>query len=107
MASKEIYLIMGMAAVTFGIRFVLFALADRITLPYIVKQSLKFIPPAVLTAITVPAVLMPEGSIDISLQNPYLIASLLATGVGLMTKNILITIIIGLVGFFLYQFLIF
>ncbi|MEJ2758724.1 MAG: AzlD domain-containing protein [Anaerolineales bacterium] len=107
MTGKELFLILGMAAVTFGIRFVLFALAELITFPGLVKQSLKYIPPAVLTAITVPAVLMPEGSIDISLRNPYLIAGLLAATAGILSKNLLVTILIGLVGFFLYQVILF
>ncbi len=103
MTSREIFLILGMAAVTFGIRFVLFALADRMTLPNLVERSLKFIPPAVLTAITVPAVLMPEGSLDISLGNSYLVAGVLATIAGILSKNLLITILVGLIGFFLYR----
>jgi len=103
LTSREIFLILGMAAVTFGIRFVLFALADRMTLPNLVERSLKFIPPAVLTAITVPAVLMPEGSLDISLGNSYLVAGVLATIAGILSKNLLITILVGLIGFFLYR----
>lgn len=107
MSSSELILIVGMAIVTFGIRFALFAFAERLTLPKVVEQSLKFIPPAVLTAITVPAVLMPEGQIDFSFQNPYLIAGILATAAGILSKNLLVTILVGLVGFFLYRLVVF
>lgn len=104
MTGNEVFLILGMAIVTFGIRFSLLAFADRITLPDMLKQSLKYIPPAVLTAITVPAVLMPGGEIRFSLENPYLIAGILATIAATVSKNLLITILIGLLAFFLAQF---
>lgn len=106
MTNTEIFMILGMALVTFGIRYVLLGLANRIDLPDILKESLKFIAPAVLTAITVPAVLMPSGSIDLSFQNPYLIAGGLALIAGIYSRNVLITIVVGLSGFFIYQVLI-
>ncbi|MCB2180090.1 AzlD domain-containing protein [bacterium] len=107
MTGKEIFLILGMAIVTFGIRFSLLAFADQIELPNLLKQSLKYIPPAVLTAITVPAVLMPEGQINISLENPYLIAGVFATGAAVLSKNLMTTILVGLLAFILVQFVIF
>jgi branched-subunit amino acid transport protein len=66
----------GMMAVTFGIRYALFAVADRIRMAPWLESALKFIPPAVLTAITVPAVLLPDGRLDVSPSNPYLVAAL-------------------------------
>jgi uncharacterized membrane protein len=50
MSSDEVSMIAGMVAVTFGIRYVLFAVADRIRLAPWIEGALKFIPPAVLTA---------------------------------------------------------
>lgn len=103
MNTSELILIGGMTLVTFGIRYFLLAFADRIELPNLLKDSLKFIAPAVLTAITVPAVLMPAGKFDISLDNPYLISGVMALFAGIISKNVLITIFIGLLTFFLYQ----
>jgi len=103
MTSQEVVLILGMAFVTFGIRYFLLAFADRIELPDLLKDSLKFIAPAVLTAITVPAVLMPAGELDISLANPYLISGVLALIAGILSRNVLMTIFVGLLAFFLYQ----
>lgn len=105
MIIRELILIAGMALVTFGIRYFLLAFADRIELPELLRDSLKFIAPAVLTAITVPAVLMPAGKIDVSLANPYLISGGLALVAGMYSKNVLVTIFFGLLAFFLYQFL--
>jgi len=103
MTTNELILIAGMVIVTFGIRYFLLAFADRIELPDLLKESLKFIAPAVLTAITVPAVLMPSGKLDISLANPYLISGGLALFAGVLSKNVLMTIFVGLLAFFLYQ----
>jgi branched-subunit amino acid transport protein len=70
-----------------------------------IEGSLKFIPPAVLTAITLPAVLLPQGDWQVSLSNPYLISASAATAAGILTRNLLATIAIGLSAFFGYRFL--
>lgn len=105
MTAAECMLIAGMAAVTFGVRYVLFALADRIRMAPWVEASLKFIPPAVLTAITLPAVLLPRGDWHLSLSNPYLVSALVTTAAGIRTRNLLATIAIGLGAFFGYRWL--
>ncbi len=100
MTSREWLLILGMMGVTFGVRYILFALADRIRMPAWMESSLQYIPPAVLTAITVPAVLLPKGEWHVSYTNPYLIAAIAAAGIGALTKNLLATIAVGLLAFF-------
>jgi branched-subunit amino acid transport protein len=105
MTGREWLIILGMVVVTFGIRYILFALADRITMPELMEASLNYIPPAVLVAITVPAVLMPRGEWHLSLANGYLVAAIVATVAGLLTKNLLVTIAIGLLAFFGHQVL--
>jgi branched-subunit amino acid transport protein len=101
----EWLLILGMAGVTFGSRYLLFGLAGRIRMPAWAASSLQYVPPAVLTAITLPAVLLPQGKWYISPTNPYLIAALAAVGIGAFTKNLLATIAVGLVAFFGWRFL--
>jgi len=103
MTIPELFLILGMALITFGIRYFLLAFAERIELPDLLTDALKFIAPAVLTAITVPAVLMPAGELDLSLSNPYLIAGGTALVAGIISKNVLATIFVGLSTFVLYQ----
>ena len=93
-----------MAAVTFGIRFFLFALADRIRMAPWLEASLRFIPPAVLTAIVLPAVLLPKGDWDLSASNPYLVSAGVAAAAGVVTRNLLATIAIGLGAFFIQRF---
>lgn len=104
MTANEVWMIAGMMAVTFGIRYFLFALADRIRLAPWIEASLKFIPPAVLTAIVLPAVLLPQGEWQVSFTNAYLISAIAATVAGILTRNLLATIALGLAVFFAYRF---
>ncbi len=97
---SEFYLIAGMFAVTFGIRHVLYLMAGRFSFPRPVEKALNYVPPAVLTAIVVPAVLMPDGkTLDISFGNAYLAGALIAAGVAFWRNNLLLTIVIGMLGF--------
>jgi len=100
---NEFFLIFGMFLVTFGVRYPVLALVSRIQLPEIVEQGLRYVPTAVLTAIIVPAVLLPEGSIDLSIQNSFLIASIIAILVSWRTKNLLLTIVIGMAALWLLR----
>ncbi len=106
MTGNELLMILGMMGVTFGIRYLLFAIAGRIKIPFFIEASLKFIPPAVLIAITLPVVLLPEGEWRLSVANPYLVSAVIAATAGALTRNLLATIAVGLVSFFLYKMLI-
>ncbi|WP_413701034.1 AzlD domain-containing protein [Psychromonas sp. KJ10-10] len=102
---NEVLLILGMFIITFSIRFIMFAFAGKISFPGWLAKSLKFVPPAVLTAIIIPAVVMPNGVIDMSLTNNYLIAALFAFVIALITKNLLKTIGLGMTFFLILQYL--
>ncbi len=103
MTLAEGLMILGMTGVTFGVRYFLFALAERVRLAPWIEASLKFIPPAVLSAIILPAVLLPRGEWDVSLANPYLVAAVFTTAAGILTRNLLATIAIGLASFFAFR----
>lgn len=97
---NEVILILGMMAVTFGVRYVPLLIVGRIVLPDSVIRALRFVPVAVLTAIIMPAMVMPQGSLDLSLTNAYLVAGIIAILISWRTKNLLLTIVLG-IGFFL------
>jgi branched-subunit amino acid transport protein len=103
---NEFLLIFGMAVVTFGIRYSMFALAGRVEFPAPLVNALRFVPPAVLTAIIVPAVLNPTGQgIDVSLTNAYLVGAVVAFAVGWFSNNLLLTILLGMLAFWGWQYL--
>lgn len=97
---NEALLITGMFAVTFGVRYLLWGTAGRFRFPPWLSDALGFVPPAVLTAIIVPAVLMPDGrSLQAGLDNPYLIAALGSLAVALWRRNLMLTILFGMTLF--------
>jgi branched-subunit amino acid transport protein len=105
MSVKEILLIAGMVAVTFTARYVPLVLAGRLRLPGPLLAALRFVPVAVLTAITVPAVLMPKGSLELNFGNPYLFGGLAAVVVAWLSKRLLPTIAAGMVVFVAWKLL--
>ncbi len=103
---NELYMITGMAVVTFAIRYSMFLVAGRFEFPAGVVKGLRYVPPAVLTALIVPAVLIPAGqTIQVSYTNAYLMAALAAFGVSWFSKNLLLTIVLGMLFFWGWQWL--
>jgi branched-subunit amino acid transport protein len=94
---NEFLLILGMGMVTFAIRYPVLALVGKIPLPERVFEALRYVPPAVLAAIIMPSLLMPDGStLAIHPQNTRLLAGLLAAGVAWKTRNLLLTTVLGM-----------
>ena len=94
----NIWLVMLLGgALTFGMRMSFIYLFGRFEIPVMVKRALRFVPPAVLSAIIAPALLMPENTLDVSLSNYHLMAGAVAILVAWRTKNMLLTIIAGMV----------
>lgn len=103
---NELYLIAGMALVTFAIRYSMFAVAGRLEFPPALVSALRYVPPAVLTAIIVPAVLIPTGeSVYFSYTNAYLVGGLVTLAVGWFSKNLLLTILLGMLAFWGWQWI--
>ncbi len=101
---NEVALILGMFLATFCVRYLLFAVAGRVHFPPWLNTALGFVPPVVLTAIIVPAVLMPNGELWPSPTNPWLLAALIAALVALVWRNLLTTIVVGMAAFMLFRF---
>ena len=90
--------ILGMGVVTFGIRLVPIVLLGRIEIPLVIQRALRFVPPAVLTAIIVPELLFTNDRLNLALSNARLLAGLLAIVVAWRTKNALVTIAVGMIA---------
>lgn len=104
MTSFEWAMVLGMTAVTFGVRYPVLALVSRVSLPPATLNALRYVPPAVLAAIITPAVLMPDGQqIAFSLDNAYLIAAVVAVAISFWKKNLLLTLGAGMATFLLWR----
>ena len=96
-------LILGMLAITFATRYSLFAFPD-LRFPPLVRQGLHYVPTAVLTAIVVPGMLIPDGQHwAFNLDNAYLLAGLAAIAIAALSRNLLATIAGGFLVFFLLR----
>jgi branched-subunit amino acid transport protein len=96
-------IIIGMGLITYTIRLSPILLLERVGMPSELQQALKFVPAAVLSAIIFPELLMPGGTLDISLGNERLLAGVLAAVVAWRTQNVLVTIGAGMVALWILQ----
>ena len=96
---NEVAVIAGMALVALAVRYPLLVLLGRIPRPEPLFRALKYVPPAVLTAIIVPAVLFKYNQVTIGPTNDYLVAGLISVVVAWRSKHLLLTIIVGMLVF--------
>ncbi|MBI5838836.1 MAG: AzlD domain-containing protein [Chloroflexi bacterium] len=89
--------------ITFGMRFSFIYLFGRFEIPETMRRALHYVPPAVLSAIIFPELLIRSGSLDLSFDNTRLLAGIVAIAVAWFTKNTLLTILAGMVALLLLQ----
>ncbi|HVW33750.1 MAG TPA: AzlD domain-containing protein [Acidimicrobiia bacterium] len=86
-------LVTGVA--TYGMRLSFIAAAGRLaTVPPWGRRLLRQIPPAALAAIVLPALVRPEGHLD--LGHPRFIAGLVAAAVAWRTRSVAATLVAGM-----------
>ncbi len=88
---------------TFATRLSFILLLDKINMPLWFRQSLRFVPVAVLSAIILPELVQRNGALDISWHNPQLLSGAVAVLVAWRTRNVLLTIIAGMAALLLLQ----
>lgn len=88
---------------TYGTRLSFILLLDRIKVPNWFRRGLRFVPAAVLSAIILPELASRNAVLDLSLRNPQLYAGALAVLVAWRTKNVLLTIIVGMAALLIFQ----
>lgn len=97
--------ILGMAVITLFIKAAIFILGDRVMFSPLFRQALGYVPVTVLTAIVVPMVLAPHGKgLELSWRNPQLVAAIVAVIAAALTRRQLLTIVVGLMTFFGWQY---
>jgi branched-subunit amino acid transport protein len=82
--------------VTFATRLSFIALLGRVRTPPLVARALRLVPPAILSAIILPELVVRNGVPDLSPGNLRLAAGVVAAGVALSTRNVLLTIAAGM-----------
>lgn len=90
--------------ITFLIRFSFIYLFGRFHVPGTMRKALHYVPPAVLSAIVFPELLLYDGTLNLSFGNLRLLAGAIAVLVAWFSKNTLVTIVAGMAALFLLQF---
>ena len=85
-----------MALGTYAWRFSMIYLFGRIEIPEKLKRALRFVPPTVLLSLILPGVLRTSEGLDLSFANPRFYALLAAGLVAYYSKNILLTLAVGM-----------
>lgn len=89
---------------TFGMRYSFIYLLGRFELPETLRRALRFVPPAVLSAIVFPDLFIRSGQFDFSLTNFRLLAGVIAVLVAWKTKNTLLTILAGMIALLVLEY---
>lgn len=94
---KYILMILGMTLVTYIPRMLPVTLLSKVKIPDLVVRILKFVGPAILAALLAPTLFINNGSIDISLQNNFLLAAIPTFFTAYFSKSIFTTVFAGMV----------
>ncbi|MFZ5912069.1 MAG: AzlD domain-containing protein [Chloroflexota bacterium] len=86
-----------LAAGTFALRLSFIYLFGKVDMPDWLRRALRFVPASVLAALVFPALVYSNGALDLSLGNARLLAGLGGALVAWRTKNLLWTIVAGMV----------
>lgn len=101
----NIWLVMLLGGLlTYGMRLSFIYLFGRFHVSETVRRALRFVPPAVLSAIIFPELLMQNNQLYVSPGNERMWAGLVAILVAWLTKDTLLTILAGMAALLLLQF---
>jgi branched chain amino acid efflux pump len=96
-------IITGMGLITLFHRISFIVLLGETETPPLLQRGLRFVPTAVLTALFVPALLLDQGTLNVSVGNERLLAGLVAIVVARVTRNMLLTIAVGMVALWILE----
>ena len=88
---------------TYAMRLSFIYLMDKIEFPEWLRNSLRLVPPAVLSAIIFPELLVVNGQVNLTPDNNRMTAGIVAILVAWRTRNTLLTIGAGMVVLLLLQ----
>ncbi len=102
----NLWLVVIVAGVlTFLIRLSFISLLANWGMPPLVQRALGFVPPAVMSAIVFPELLVRDSQFAASMDNHRLIAGAIAILVAWRFKKIMPTIVVGMAALWLLQWL--
>lgn len=106
MDSVWVYII-SLIILAFVIRASFLVFANRFSLPTSLDRFLRYVPAAVLAALVTPGLFKHSGKLDYSFSNPQIYAGIIAILIAWKTRNVLITLIAGMLALWLIKWLMF
>ena len=89
---NEVVLVSGMFCVTYFIRYIPLGISNNFKLPFYFEKGLKYVPTAVLMAITSLAIFtQDDGNLNFNLTNPYIYGALGSFISGFVFQKLLVT----------------
>ena len=92
---------------TYFTRMTMITLVDRDTLGDKIKAVLEYVPSAVFPAIIFPAIFINDIGSFVDMNDPKIFGALVAIIVGYFSKNIIATILTGLLSYWFLIFVVF
>lgn len=101
----NLWLVVIVAGVlTFLIRLSFISLLANREMPPLAQRALSFVPPAVMTAIVFPELLIRDAHLAVNMDNHRLMAGVIAILVAWRFKKIMPTIVAGMAALWLLQY---
>ena len=101
---NEALLVLGIFCVTYFIRYIPLSLSNNFKLPLYFEKGLKYVPTAVLMAISSLAIFThDDGNLNFNVTNPYIYGALGSFISGLIFQKLLLTILFGMLTFFIFK----
>jgi branched-subunit amino acid transport protein len=99
------FLIAGMTVVTYTIRYSMIVILGRWVIPPLAHRALRFVPIAAFAAIIAPGLVSNSNSMLGDLDLSRLIAAGLAIMVAVITRQMLLTIAVGMGAMWIIQYI--
>jgi len=104
--SEIIILIALMSVVTYLPRVFPVLILSRRSLPEPLERWLSYVPVAVLAALLAPALIAPEGTLDLYVTtNPAFWISIPVFAIALLTRNLFATVLLGMIMIALFRYI--
>ncbi len=99
-------LILYCGLITYLTRFSMIALIKKEMFNDRIRQVLSYVPSAIFPAIIFPAIFLDNSGFILIENNPKIIAAIIATIIGIFSRNIIATIFSGLTSYWFIIFVI-
>ena len=99
-------LIIYCGIITYLTRFSMIAILKKEMFNHRIREVLSYVPSAIFPAIIFPAIFLDNSGLIITDNNPKIIAAIIATIIGIISRSIIATIFSGLASYWFIIFVI-